>query len=163
MVTTPVRTQTQSTQRLLIAAGIVLGLGQAGFFDGIVFHQLLQWHHMFSGVASDVTVAGLKLNTVGDGLFHLLDWVLTLVGLGLLWQAAKQQRDLSTQAFLGAFCLGAGLFNVVEGVVDHHLLRIHHVKPGPNELAFDLAFLAIGALVAGLGWFLLRSPNYRMN
>lgn len=163
MVKTPIKPQTQSAQRLLIAAGVFLGLGQAGFFDGIVFHQLLQWHHMFSGVASDVTVAGLKLNTVGDGLFHLLDWVLTLIGLGLFWQAAKQQRYLSTQAFLGAFCLGAGLFNVVEGAVDHHLLQIHHVKPGPNELAFDLAFLAIGAVVAGLGWLLLRSPSYRMN
>ena len=28
------------------AAGIFLGLGLGGFFDGIVLHQILQWHHM---------------------------------------------------------------------------------------------------------------------
>ena len=30
------------------AAGFLLGLGLGGFFDGIVLHQLLQWHHMAS-------------------------------------------------------------------------------------------------------------------
>ena len=63
-------------RRFLIIAGIVLGLGQAGFFDGIVIHQLLQWHHMFTNVETDRTVAGLELNTLGDGLFHLLDYLL---------------------------------------------------------------------------------------
>ena len=68
----------QSNRRPLLVAGIVLGLGQAGFFDGIVIHQLLQWHHMFTNVETDRTVAGLELNTLGDGLFHLFDYLLTL-------------------------------------------------------------------------------------
>jgi hypothetical protein len=29
-------------------AGVFLGLGLGGFFDGIVLHQVLQWHHMVS-------------------------------------------------------------------------------------------------------------------
>ena len=29
-------------------AGIVLGIGLGGFFDGIVLHQILQWHHMLT-------------------------------------------------------------------------------------------------------------------
>ena len=53
------------------SAGILFGLGLGGFFDGIVLHQILQWHHMLTsaGVPAD-TVAGLKLNTFWDGLFH---------------------------------------------------------------------------------------------
>ncbi len=30
--------------RGVLAAGILLGIGMGGFFDGILFHQLLQWH-----------------------------------------------------------------------------------------------------------------------
>jgi uncharacterized membrane protein len=32
-------------RRFPTAAGIFLGLGLGGFFDGIVLHQILQWHH----------------------------------------------------------------------------------------------------------------------
>ena len=34
--------------RSLLMAGVLFGLGLGGFFDGIVFHQILQWHHMVS-------------------------------------------------------------------------------------------------------------------
>jgi uncharacterized membrane protein len=146
-----------NANRLLIAAGITIGIGEAGFFDGIVFHQLLQWHHMFSSVESDMTVAGLELNTIGDGLFHAFDWLMISIGIVLLWQMAKQRVELSTQIFVGALLLGGGLFNVVEGLIDHQILGIHHLKPGPNELTYDLVFLAAGAAVAGVGWVLLSS------
>ncbi|MGL5793714.1 MAG: DUF2243 domain-containing protein, partial [Waterburya sp.] len=63
---TPEKITQNTTRRPLIIAGILLGLGQAGFFDGIVFHQLLQWHHMFSNIESTQTIAGLELNTIGD-------------------------------------------------------------------------------------------------
>jgi uncharacterized membrane protein len=156
-----------STLRPLIVAGLVLGASQAGFFDGIVLHQLLQWHHMFSSVETDRTIAGLELNTIGDGLFHLFDWILTLVGIGLLWRAAThEQTRWSRQAFIGALLLGGGLFNVVEGLIDHHLLGIHHVRPGAHTLVYDLSFLAIGACMAIAGWFLCRwarSPEENLN
>jgi Predicted membrane protein (DUF2243) len=28
--------------------GILLGVGLGGFVDGIVLHQILQWHHMLT-------------------------------------------------------------------------------------------------------------------
>lgn len=150
----------QTDYRPLITAGIVLGLGQAGFFDGIVFHQLLQWHHMFSSVETDMTVAGLELNTLGDGLFHLLDWVLTLIGIFLLWQAGKQSHvPWSTPVFVGALLIGGGLFNLVEGVIDHHILGIHHLRPGPNQLLWDLSFLAAGAVLAGVGFWMVQTAR----
>ncbi len=142
----------QDHYRPLITAGIVLGLGQAGFFDGIVFHQLLQWHHMFSSIETDMTVAGLELNTLGDGLFHLLDWLLTLLGIFLLWRAgSRSDVPWSTPVFVGALLIGGGLFNLIEGVIDHQILGIHHLKPGPNQLIWDMGFLAVGATLAGMG------------
>lgn len=47
----------QAVFRLL--AGIVLGVGLGGFFDGIVLHQILQGHHMFSS-------AGYPADSVGN-------------------------------------------------------------------------------------------------
>ena len=43
--------------------------------------------------------------------------------------------------------------------MDHHLLEIHHVRPGPDELLYDLGFLAWGALMLGAGLVLLRRPR----
>lgn len=163
MVTSsPTSTQAETShnsRRALITTGVILGVGQAAFFDGIIFHQLLQWHHMFSNVRTDATVAGLELNTVGDGLFHLFAWVTLSVGIVLLWRLAKQQIQLSTRTFVGALMIGAGSFNVIEGLIDHQILGIHHVKAGANQLAYDMSFLAVGAAVAAIGWILLRSED----
>ena len=151
---------TQANRRPLIVAGIVLGLGQAGFFDGIVIHQLLQWHHMFTSVETDRTVAGLELNTLGDGLFHLLDYLLTLTGIGLLWRVSiREDVSHSTSVFIGSLLMGAGLFDFVEGLIDHQILGIHHVKPGPNELAWDMGFLALGLGLLVGGWAIVQMDS----
>ena len=152
----------QNTQqnKLLITAGILLGLGQAGFFDGIFFHQLLQWHHMFTSIESGNTVAGLELNTLGDGIFHLVDWLFTLAGIIVLWNAVQREDTiLSTSTLIGSFCIGAGLFNFVEGILSHHVFQIHHVKPGAHQLAWDLSFIAVGILSAIIGWIIVARTN----
>ena len=146
-----------ANRRSLIIAGILLGLGQAGFFDGIFFHQLLQWHHMFTNIESSKTVAGLELNTLGDGIFHVVDWLLTIAGIITLWIAVKKADViLSTSVIIGSFCIGAGLFNVTEGILSHHVFQIHHVKPGTHQLAWDLSFIGAGILSIVIGWLILN-------
>lgn len=49
------------------SAGILLGLGLGAFFDGIAFHQLLQWHHMLSGWYPLDSIDNIRLNTTWDG------------------------------------------------------------------------------------------------
>jgi uncharacterized membrane protein len=82
---------TTSPRRLrrFVAAGLMLGVGLGGFVDGIVLHQILQWHHMLTSTAaySDATVQDLEVNTLWDGLFHASTWVFVVVGLYLLWRA----------------------------------------------------------------------------
>lgn len=146
--------QTVSARRRVLWGGILAGLGLGGFFDGIVLHQILQWHHMVSNVYPTTTVAGLEINTFGDGFFHAATYIATVSGVFLLWSVARQRHNTWPAGLLiGTLLLGWGLFNVVEGVVDHHLLGVHHVRAGPNQLAYDLAFLAWGAvmLLGGLG------------
>lgn len=131
------------------AAGIVSGFGLGGFVDGIVAHQILGWHHMLSGWVTIGTEQGMRTNMIGDGIFHLL--CLAVVVIGLFLVRSNGQAANGTQ-FIGALLAGWGLFNLLEGIVDHQILGVHHVRPGPNELLFDLGFLAVGAilLIAGL-------------
>ena len=154
------KSETRNRRAPLIAAGIFLGLGLGGFVDGILLHQLLQWHHMLSSVRPTITVSDLELNMVWDGLFEAATWVLTVVGLVLLWRAGERDDvPWSLKTFVGSLLVGWGSFNVVEGVIDHQILGIHHVKPGPNELAWDLGFLALGAILAVAGWILLQAEQ----
>jgi uncharacterized membrane protein len=143
----------------MTAPGILLGLGLGGFVDGIVLHQILQWHHMLSSEGSypKTTVAGLEANTLADGLFHASTWILAAVGVWLLWRAARTHASIGPGRVLAGWMLfGWGLFNVAEGLVDHHLLGIHHVREGANQTAWDLGFLALGAVLLIAGWLLTR-------
>ena len=145
----------------LLTASILLGIGLGGFVDGILLHQMLQWHHMATVPYPATNVENLKLNSFWDSIFHSATWVATAVGLALLWRASRTPGVLwSTRAFIGSLAAGWGLFNVVEGIVDHHLLGIHHVREDvSNVLVWDLGFLAFGAILIIVGWLMIRSSQ----
>ncbi|MFF8832496.1 DUF2243 domain-containing protein [Streptomyces sp. NPDC015131] len=147
--------------------GIVLGVGLGGFADGILLHQLLQWHHMLSSTDHDRigvkfydprTVPGLEMNTVWDGIFHTVCWLSVLLGLALLYARVTDHRlrVWTSRVLWGWILVGWGLFNLVEGVLDHHVLGIHHVYAGEQQLWWDLGFLALGALLVAGGLLLAR-------
>ena len=54
----------------LIAAATLLGIGLGGFADGILLHQILQWHNMLSSRVAPTDLIAMKYNMVWDGLFH---------------------------------------------------------------------------------------------
>jgi uncharacterized membrane protein len=142
------------------APGLLLGIGLGGFVDGIVLHQILQWHHMLTSADQPMTtVAGLEANTLADGLFHAATWVCVVVGSSLMLRAWRDGRVAPHwREHIGLMLVGWGGFNLVEGLIDHQLLGLHHVRDdvgGP--LGWDLGFLASGALLTGLGWTLARS------
>ncbi|MFL5351327.1 DUF2243 domain-containing protein [Archangium sp.] len=142
----------------IISAGVLLGTGLGGFVDGILLHQLLQWHNMLSSRLPPTDLVSAKINMFWDGLFHAFTWWVTVIGLALLWRAGKRPEvPWSTRTFVGSLVLGWGAFNVVEGLIDHQLLGIHHVHPGAGQLAWDLGFLLFGALQVVGGWALVRS------
>lgn len=156
--------ESQPNHRPLVSAGTLLGIGLGGFVDGILFHQLLQVHNMLSarypktGVPPETAVVNIEINMFWDGLFHTLCWGAAAAGLACLWRAVRRTDvPLSTKVFVGSMVMGWGLFNLVEGIIDHHVLHIHHVTETPNHLVFDLAFLMSGAVFIAAGLWLIRT------
>ena len=123
-------TNEHNGRRFPTAAGILLGLGLGGFFDGIILHQVLQWHHMLTsaGYPQD-SVANLRMNTLWDGLFHSTTYIFVAIGLALLWRAARRTHARWAGKMLaGTLLMGSGIFNLVEGIINHPILGIHHVN-----------------------------------
>jgi uncharacterized membrane protein len=142
-------------------AGILLGLGIGGFFDGIVFHQLLQWHHMLTSAGYPAnSVANLEVNTFFDGLFHAATYILLAIGTALLWRHARRSHATwSGKLLAGTLLMGWGLFNVAEGIVNHHILGLHHVNetvPPSQWMLWDLGFLVWGLTMIIAGTYLAR-------
>jgi uncharacterized membrane protein len=149
---------TRSDGGFPVSAGILFGLGLGGFFDGIVLHQLLQWHHLLTSAGYPPTsVENLNINTFWDGIFHAATYVFTALGLYVLWRYARQNHIRWAGKLLpGTVLIGFGLFNLVEGTIDHHILGIHHVHSGDAQWAYDLGFLLLGALLLAGGLALAR-------
>ncbi|MBB3691833.1 DUF2243 domain-containing protein [Sphingomonas sp. BK580] len=151
-----------TTTAPLTTAGMVLGIGMGGFVDGILFHQILQLHNMLSARIPTDTLVGAKTNMVWDGLFHALVWITTAGGVVLLWRAVTRADVLlSGRALFGSCLFGFGLFNLVEGVVEHHLLALHHVYERLGESVWDYLFLASGVALMLTGWLMVREVRAR--
>jgi uncharacterized membrane protein len=140
-------------------SGIMLGIGLGGFVDGILLHQIIHWHNMGSAVLPPTTLAALEQNMVWDGAFHLGVWICTVTGVYWLLADARRATALPSPArFSGLLILGWGLFNLAEGVIDHHLLGLHHVRDLPLHVpVYDWLFLLIG----GVGFVVLGGWLYR--
>lgn len=131
--------------------GTVLGFALGGFFDGILLHQILQWHHLLSLVPG---MADIRLQVLWDGYFHALMYVIAAVGLIGLWRAHKSGQEGWGRSLLGAVLIGFGLWHIVDGIVSHWALGIHRIKlDSPNPLMWDLIWLTafgVAPFVAGL-------------
>jgi uncharacterized membrane protein len=101
-------TEARRSHRATVA-GVLIGIGMGGFVDGIVLHQIAQWHHMLSNVIPPHTMETMRVNMTWDGLFHALTWVITLVGILQLRRAAYARAPIpSLRAFTGQLILGGG-------------------------------------------------------
>lgn len=152
--------------RFPISAGVLLGLGLGGFFDGIVLHQILQWHHMASsaGYPPD-SLRNLQFNVMLDGLFHAAAWLVTAAGLLVLWRHSRQTHLRWPAAELaGAMLIGFGAFNLSEGLINHQILGLHHVNetvPRDQWVYWDAGFLLWGAAMVAIGWIVLKRTRMR--
>jgi uncharacterized membrane protein len=140
-------------------AGILIGIGMGGFVDGIGLHQIAQWHSMLSNIVPPHTMDTMRVNMTWDGLFHALTWIVTLVGILRLRSAASARAAVpSLQVFTGQLILGWGLFNLVEGIIDHQILGIHNVGEVPTYTVYNLTSLGIGGILfILLGWMFMQA------
>jgi uncharacterized membrane protein len=138
-----------------LAVGVLFGVGLGGFVDGIVLHQILQWHHLVSHTESHPvsTVPGLEANTLADGVFHIVAWLFVVAASVVTIAQWRRNRRAPTWAWhVGGALMGWGLFNVVEGLVNHQILGIHHVRDDLGApLSWDIGFLVFGGLLVMAG------------
>ncbi len=150
----------------LTLPGLLLGIGLGGFVDGIVLHQILQWHLMLTdygdyATQTSPTVPSLEDNNLWDGLFHASTWVFVLIGLFLLWRALAGGRRGTWRSLTGLLLAGWGTFNLVEGIINHHILTVHQVRDDvADSMWWDLGFLALGLLLL-IGGLALRRSDVR--
>ena len=136
---------------------MVLGIGIGGFIDGIVFHQMLQWHEMISNKIPPITLEAKSVNMFWDGIFHAFNLLVVVTGLLLMWKLLKQQNiDKSGNLLFGGLLLGWGLFNIVEGIIDHQLLKLHNVRDVVSNIdLWNYGFLVISVVIIALGYFVV--------
>lgn len=144
--------------RPLMLSGFLLGFALGGFFDGILLHQILQWHHLLSGLEGG-RLGDIRFQILADGLFHALMYVIAVAGLWLSWRARSAVTQPGSERFLLAWALlGFGLWHVIDGIVSHWILGIHRVRMDvDNPLVWDLLWIAVfGIAFIAAGWWLLR-------
>ncbi|MHA6346437.1 DUF2243 domain-containing protein [Roseivivax sp. CAU 1761] len=134
---------------------MVLGIGLGGFFDGILLHQILQWHHLLSLVPG---IDDLRTQILWDGYFHLLMYVLAGAGFWGLWMAHRRGEPLGQRALTGSLMAGFGLWHILDSILSHWVLGIHRIKvDSANPLLWDLGWFAVfGLLPLAVGWTFLK-------
>lgn len=135
--------------------GMVLGFALGGFFDGILLHQILQWHHLLSLAPG---MADLRLQVLWDGYFHALMYLIAALGLWGLWRARQTADETSGRVLGGALLVGFGLWHIVDSVLSHWLLGIHRINlQSDDPLFWDLFWFAVfGLAPLFAGWLLIR-------
>lgn len=143
-------------------AGGVLGFALGGFFDGILLHQVLQWHHFLSLVSGD-QFRDLRVQVLADGLFHVAVYLVALLGLVLLWRGRGGVTATDAdRRLLASVLLGFAVWQFTDVIVFHWLVGIHRIRVDvPNPLAYDIGWLVvIGLPPLAMAW-MLRRPSGR--
>ena len=132
-------------------SGVLAGLGLVAFVDETVFHQLLHWHHFYDRSTPDV---GL----VSDGLFHAFGFVAVVTGLFLLADL-RRRHALVVRRWVGGVLLGAGAFQLYDGLVQHKVFGLHQIRYGVDLLPYDLVWNVLAAVLVVAGAVLTRGPR----
>ncbi|QIB49746.1 DUF2243 domain-containing protein [Pseudomonas sp. OIL-1] len=128
-----------------------IGVGVMAAVDEIIFHQILQWHHFYD-------LATPTIGIITDGLLHSAELIAMVAGLFLIVGLARRGVLFRRWAWAGFF-LGAGGFQVFDGIVSHKVLRIHQIRYNVDPLMYDIVWNAIGLILIAIGLWLYRQAS----
>lgn len=143
----------------LTTAAMIVGIGVGGFIDGIVLHQILQWHEMLSNKIPATNYVGKSVNMFWDGIFHFFTLIVTFTGIILLWKLLHR-KNVNRSGYLlsGGLLTGWGAFNIIEGIIDHQVLKLHNVRELTTDpQVYNLAFLGFSIVLLLLGYLLAKN------
>lgn len=130
--------------RSWVCWGVVLGFGLGGLFNGILLHQILQWHHLLSLVPG---MEDPRTQIRWDGYFHALMFVIAVVGLWGVLRARDKGQGWG-QASFGPLLIGFGIWHVADSVLSHWILGIHRIRAeSRSPLLWDLNWFVVFGLV----------------
>ncbi|MRX72113.1 DUF2243 domain-containing protein [Bacillus lacus] len=132
-------------------SGFLFGLGMIAFIDEAVFHQLLHWHHFYDKSTTEV---GL----ISDGLFHAFSWFATIGGL-FMFADLRRKGSLWMKRWVGGVFLGAGLFQLYDGIIQHKVMRIHQIRYVENVIVYDIVWNVFALVLAGIGLYLAAATR----
>ena len=140
---------------------MVTGIGLGGFIDGIVLHQILQVHEMLSNKIAATNYIGKSVNMFWDGIFYLFCLMVVITGIVLLWRLMERKDiDRSGKLFAAGLLAGWGLFNLVEGLIDHQWLKLHNViEFAANHNWGNYIFLGVLVVMLLVSYLLIAKDN----
>jgi len=136
-----------------VLSGVLSGVGLIAFLDETVFHQLLHWHHFYDR-------STVELGLVSDGLFHAFGFFAVVAGL-FLFAELRRRESLSRPRWIGGLLVGAGAFQLYDGLVQHKLLGLHQIRYGVELVPYDIAWNGAAILLIIVGATLLLRSRAR--
>lgn len=131
-----------------IWSGVLFGLGAVAFIDEALFHQLLHWHHFY-----DLSTTSIGL--ISDGLFHAFSWFATVASLFMVADL-KKRRVFHFKLWMGAELLGAGSFQLYDGIIQHKLMRIHQIRYNVEIIYYDIVWNVLAAILMIIGFIIIK-------
>ncbi len=132
-------------------SGLLFGIGIVAFIDETVFHQLLHWHHFYD---KSTTAVGL----ISDGLFHAFSWFATIGGL-FLFADLRRRNDLQLKRWWGGLLLGAGAFQLYDGIIQHKLMRLHQIRYVEHVIIYDVVWNILAGVMLIIGLVLINNKR----
>lgn len=133
-------------------ATILIGIGIMAAVDEIIFHQLLAWHHFYD---RSTPAVGL----LADGLLHAGELIAIVAGF-FIFSDLRNRHALEPVSALAGFFLGAGGFQLFDGLVNHKVLQLHQIRYGVNLIPYDLVWNLAGLVLLLIGaWFAYRARS----
>jgi len=136
----------------LTIVSTIIGMGLGALTEGIFLHQVMEGRET-ADVKALMTVR--EMRWLWDVLFFLIILLVISTGVVLLWRLLfKPGINRSGYLLVGGGLLGWGTFNIVEGVINHHLAAFHRL--GGDLYMWSAGLLALSSVFLIGGYVLIR-------
>jgi len=98
------------------------------------------------------TVSGSNwtISGPGPGLFHAFGWFAVVAALFMVADL-RRHAGLWWSRWAGGVLIGAGGFQLYDGLVQHKVLGLHQIRYGVNLILYDVTWNIVAAILIAVG------------